>query len=51
MIKLPKDELDFLKKGEDVNDSKKDGKFSIFLIFSFFIELVIDKEPTQISCY
>jgi len=26
MVKLPKDELDFLKKGDDVNDSKKDGK-------------------------
>lgn len=25
MVKLPKDELDFLKKGDDVNDSKKDG--------------------------
>lgn len=26
MVKLPKDELDFLKKGDDINDSKKDGK-------------------------
>ena len=26
MIKLPRDELDFLKKGEDLNESKKDGK-------------------------
>jgi hypothetical protein len=28
MVKLPKDELDFLKKNnDDVNDSKKDGKY------------------------
>jgi hypothetical protein len=26
MVKLPRDELDFLKKNEDMNDSKKDGK-------------------------
>lgn len=26
MVKLPKDELDFLKKNEDMNDSKKEGK-------------------------
>lgn len=27
MIKLPRDELDFLKKGDDINESKKDGKY------------------------
>jgi hypothetical protein len=25
MVKLPRDELDFLKKGDDINDSKKEG--------------------------
>jgi hypothetical protein len=29
MIKLPKDELDFLKKGDDMNESKKDGKIKL----------------------
>ena len=29
MVKLPKDELDFLKKGDDVNDSKKEGEIII----------------------
>lgn len=26
MVKLPRDELDFLKKNDDVNESKRDGK-------------------------
>jgi hypothetical protein len=26
MVKLPRDELDFLKNKEDGNESKKDGK-------------------------
>ena len=26
MIKLPRDEMDFLRKGEDMNESKKEGK-------------------------
>jgi hypothetical protein len=25
MVKLPKDELDFLRKGDDLNESKKEG--------------------------
>jgi hypothetical protein len=29
MIKLPRDEMDFLKKGEDMNESKKDGNIYI----------------------
>lgn len=33
MIKLPKDELDFLKKGEDLNESKKEGKNLYLLTF------------------
>ena len=32
MVKLPRDELDFLKKNDDVNESKRDGK-SLFLRF------------------
>jgi hypothetical protein len=30
MVKLPKDELDFLKKNDDVNESKRDGKHASF---------------------
>lgn len=31
MVKLPRDEMDFLKKGEDINnESKKDGTIIIF---------------------
>ncbi len=36
MVKLPKDELDFLKKHDDVNDSKKEGKANIF-VYKFMI--------------
>jgi hypothetical protein len=31
MVKLPKDELDFLKKHEDASESKKEGKSSVLL--------------------
>ena len=27
MVKLPRDELDFLKKNDDVNESKRDGNY------------------------
>jgi hypothetical protein len=43
MVKLPRDELDFLKKNDDMNDSKKDGKFYIpIIVHSFHIELIVN---------
>lgn len=42
MVKLPKDELDFLKRSDDINDSKKDGKLIIFNLVSFYIEPIFD---------
>lgn len=40
MIKLPKDELDFLKKGgEELNESKKEG---IHCIYSFHIASILN---------
>ncbi len=36
MVKLPKDELDFLKKNEDVSESKKEGK-TIAILTNFFL--------------
>ena len=39
MVKLPRDELDFLKKQDDVNDSKKDG---IFLIYLFNLASILN---------
>ena len=31
MVKLPRDEMDFLKKGDDINESKKDGNYLLYL--------------------
>ena len=31
MVKLPRDELDFLKRPDDGNESKKDGKLNCML--------------------
>lgn len=35
MVKLPRDELDFLKKPEDGNESRRDGKILISLTAIF----------------
>lgn len=41
MIKLPRDELDFLKKQDDGNESKKEGNLLLIIcIYSFNFELI-----------
>lgn len=53
MVKLPRDELDFLKRPDDMNESKKDGKYpQIALIFhSVSPEPIIDQESAQVTSY
>lgn len=45
MVKLPKDELDFLKKGDDMNDSKKDGIFFVFNTLASILNQSSTKSP------
>lgn len=45
MVRLPRDELDFLKKNDDINDSKKEGNLILIISLASVLNQSSTKSP------